>query len=381
MLSRTFHIENSVFTYIPNPTPDRWDKRSVSLVKILEAYQKLFGDELDGTKRNPILVKKINAHIKAILSHQEKTAGERLRLFKALHGAIDDCDEVLTAKSRVPRDDGDTPARPSIQARDISADRVPRESPETNKQGSRREKVQDVLRSHIQEVMGLLNPERDDRFSWDGQSLRTSRAPSPTGHQFQDITLSRDPRFEDMDAASPDDRQLTFMEVYFRVIRPKVVPHAKGSTTRRASIVGPPPGFTAPSSRNLRINAAPRGRPASVRSISIRERDPDGTLNPPTPTQSQPPNGTLPTTLPTTVEVHEMVEMENVPVEPPITGEDELRPLKEISLADQDASHDDIWCSLVFRMICWLMLHDFNKLDVQLSKSELLGSRMPVYIS
>lgn len=53
----------------------------------------------------------------------------------------------------------------------------------------------------------------------------------------------------------------------------------------------------------------------------------------------------------------------------------------ETSLADQEVSHDDIWCTLVFRMICWLMLHDFNKQDVQVSKNELIGSRMPVYIA
>lgn len=39
-----------------------------------------------------------------------------------------------------------------------------------------------------------------------------------------------------------------------------------------------------------------------------------------------------------------------------------------------------VWCTLVFRMLCWLLLHDFSKMDVQISKSELLGSRLPVYI-
>jgi hypothetical protein len=57
------------------------------------------------------------------------------------------------------------------------------------------------------------------------------------------------------------------------------------------------------------------------------------------------------------------------------------RPKLEGHLYEQEVSHDDAWCTLIFRMICWLMLHDFNKFDVQLSKSELLGSRMPVYIS
>ncbi len=39
------------------------------------------------------------------------------------------------------------------------------------------------------------------------------------------------------------------------------------------------------------------------------------------------------------------------------------------------------WCTLVFRMLCWLLLHDFNKTDVQISKSELVGNRLPVFIS
>ncbi|KAJ2895435.1 hypothetical protein MKZ38_006580 [Zalerion maritima] len=42
---------------------------------------------------------------------------------------------------------------------------------------------------------------------------------------------------------------------------------------------------------------------------------------------------------------------------------------------------NDIWCTLVFRMLCWLTLHDFHKKDVQLPKSELIGSRLPVYIA
>ncbi|KAF5027488.1 hypothetical protein F66182_413 [Fusarium sp. NRRL 66182] len=41
----------------------------------------------------------------------------------------------------------------------------------------------------------------------------------------------------------------------------------------------------------------------------------------------------------------------------------------------------DIWCTLVLRMICWLMLHDFHRHDVQITKGELFGSDLPVYIS
>lgn len=41
---------------------------------------------------------------------------------------------------------------------------------------------------------------------------------------------------------------------------------------------------------------------------------------------------------------------------------------------------EDIWCTLTFRMICWLMLHDFHKKDVQISKSDVYDSRLAVYI-
>lgn len=49
-----------------------------------------------------------------------------------------------------------------------------------------------------------------------------------------------------------------------------------------------------------------------------------------------------------------------------------------ISLEPQASA---IWCTLVLRMVCWLLLHDFDQQDVQIPKSELLGSRLPVYIA
>ena len=39
-----------------------------------------------------------------------------------------------------------------------------------------------------------------------------------------------------------------------------------------------------------------------------------------------------------------------------------------------------IWISLIFRMLCWLLLHDFDKADVKIVPSDLKGSRMPIYI-
>jgi hypothetical protein len=39
-----------------------------------------------------------------------------------------------------------------------------------------------------------------------------------------------------------------------------------------------------------------------------------------------------------------------------------------------------IWLALMFRMLCWLMLHDFDSTHINLVDSDLKGSRMPIYI-
>jgi len=40
-----------------------------------------------------------------------------------------------------------------------------------------------------------------------------------------------------------------------------------------------------------------------------------------------------------------------------------------------------IWRAMMFRMICWFLLHDFDENDVNIVPSNLKGSRMPVFIS
>ncbi|KAH8805699.1 hypothetical protein F5884DRAFT_456083 [Xylogone sp. PMI_703] len=41
---------------------------------------------------------------------------------------------------------------------------------------------------------------------------------------------------------------------------------------------------------------------------------------------------------------------------------------------------DLIWVTLVFRMLLWLLLHEFDKADVLIVPADLKGSRMPIYI-
>ncbi len=40
-----------------------------------------------------------------------------------------------------------------------------------------------------------------------------------------------------------------------------------------------------------------------------------------------------------------------------------------------------VWVVLLLRMLCWMNLHTFHPDDVQLPKSDLADSRLPVYIS
>ncbi|KAK7422502.1 hypothetical protein QQZ08_009492 [Neonectria magnoliae] len=360
MLSRTFHMENSIFTYIPNPTPDRWDKRSLSLVKMMEAYSELVQVNLPGVARNASVLAKINYHLAEILTHHRiKDFVEQLQFLKALHAALDDCDEILTAKTRGSKSvPVAPPGRPQSDWRstaDVEAERV----------GFRRQMVLDVLRSHLQEVLHLLN-DRDDRNT-DNASLHAEWTSSSPASRFPaGPPQPPPPLFEDMHAASPDERQHKFMDVYFEVVRKKVVPHATSSTDRRTSIVGAPAGYGFRRAGTARTQASSTRGGAPVANAHGAPLPSGG-----------PENGSITVQTDQSVQNGSLDDYADSDVDP----KDQVELREEVSLSNQEVTHDDVWCTLVFRMICWLMLHDFNKLDVQVNKSELLGSRMPVYIA
>lgn len=55
--------------------------------------------------------------------------------------------------------------------------------------------------------------------------------------------------------------------------------------------------------------------------------------------------------------------------------------LKDSKLPSDAATRNAIWSGLVFRMICWLLLHNFHQNDVQLLDYERDRSNMWVYIA
>ena len=367
MLCKTLHIKDGYFTYIPNPTPDRWDIRSVSLIGMLESFQSLLLQSRSDSERNKTIVNRLKRHIRNICDCKGEGNVQVLRRFRALHDALEDADEILTRRKKVPRNS--PPPTPITDQPGLSPK-------ETDDQKARRRKVQDVLRLHIQEVLMLLN-EPGEQYTATAklavpQWERTrSRSHSPALHRARDRSKFR-PSINDVDTAGPDDRQLELMRLYFKSIRRTVVEKASRADDRRASLTSP----TEHSRRaSLMIASGPERRASGASSNSAHSAQSptaaptgDGRLSPllvPPRANGTVPRGDADTKLDNASDVN--------------TDDEDVA--AKMSLVDEPAYYDDIWCTLVFRMICWLMLHDFNKLDVQVPKSELLGSRMPVYVA
>ncbi|KAH8713000.1 hypothetical protein HC256_006175 [Beauveria bassiana] len=376
MLSQNFHINNSSFTYIPNPTPYSLDKRSFSLRKLLEAFNVHFDADVS-TTRNHIIVETIRHHVEEVLEHYwEKDGAQRLICLRVLHMAIDAADEILTAKSKDSMEPyGETPNASHFAVPQLV---YSNDQGETSRQVMRREAVQHVLRSHFQEVLRLLN-EQDERA--EAQSLPLHPAnQSPTSplqsrpRERVGLRTAPPPTFSKVDDASPDERQQLLMDVYFEVVRPRVVEKATVSTSRRASLTRTRPR-SLPSMRGAR--SISRGHSLAPRPSSSRAGSSTGGFAADNAPTAAAPDGESDADVAVASDVgDEEAEDGNGVAASAAKGEKSWVPL-----AAQMASHDDIWCTLVFRMICWLMLHDFDKLDVQLPKSELLGSRVPVYIT
>jgi hypothetical protein len=202
---------------------------------------------------------------------------------------------------------------------------------------SDRDLVRMVIREHFQEVMKMINDKggtegdsdiKSTRGGGDKQATLGGGVKQPTEH------------FDELTAASPELRQEAFMELYFfKVLRQvqarAVMSYGRRQTTQYApSMHSPEPSDD--SEPEVQGPSPPRreqGAGQSVRQLEV------------------PSSGR----------------------EPQHDSEDETTRL--------ESSASAIWCTLVLRMLCWLLLHDFNKKDVQIPKSELLGSRLPVYIA
>jgi len=216
------------------------------------------------------------------------------------------------------------------------------------RQSARRTVVELVLREHIQEVLKMVNNE-------DGYKDADEAAGSDGGADEDRAQQRRRVRFNDLMNAAPEERQEKLMDIYFAVILPNVVRQVVQAIRRtRASTLQVPGHHQAHDSTSSMGSAVPTPTPSRS----------------PTPVEDGLPQVHVGGRLP---QVH-------------LTMDDEGPAPSRPALAKHNSSIDerqatDVWCTLVLRMLCWLLLHDFHRKDVQKPKNELLGSRLPVYIA
>ncbi len=208
---------------------------------------------------------------------------------------------------------------------------------------SERDLVRMVIREHFQEVLKLINNKSSADGDGDGRSTHSD------GKQ-------RAEHFDELTAASPELRQEAFMDLYFFKVLSQVRHRAVMSYRRR---------------RTTHYAPSMHSREPSIDGVS------EGKSLSPSATPSRPVSPGLPPPQLKKRESHGSVPL--LHIQPPD------RVLRHDDGADATISLESqataIWCTLVLRMLCWLLLHDFNKKDVQIAKSELLGSRLPVYIA
>ncbi|CAN8098309.1 unnamed protein product [Discula destructiva] len=294
MVGQSVYLPNTYYRFIPNPTAFSWNRKNFSLRKlILEFSHNMQHDTtLSGSYH---IVDQLREWAENIGRHLDGWADKNdfsMALLTCLHQTIEKCDGYLTSTESMKR------------------------------------MVLLVVRLHVQEVMKLLN----------------ETTHSHQGNGSDDSTLSssdRAPTFEDLNSATPEERQAKLMQIYFQTVRPAVI-------------------------RNCPTALRKRKTNPYVPSVASRS-DFDMSSDIETPAASPPPRSETPQLLVVSSgdeEKHSAgAKIRRMPTE------------KEEELAE------DVWCTLVLRMLCWLLLHDFHKKDVQISKSELYQSRLPVYIA
>ncbi|PSR99158.1 hypothetical protein BD289DRAFT_361476 [Coniella lustricola] len=331
MVAKTVYIPDTYFRFLPNPTTFSWNRKNFSLRKLLLQYHEALRTSADIEKTEQIcelvtLGKGLRTHLDRWENEDEFTMG----LLSCLHRSIQACDRYLA-----PTND--------------------------KKQKSYMFKnVKLVIREHVQKVMRILNI---------GSATGTSTGSN--GHDVDhgdDRTLGSKDRPQDkesaaldeLNSAAPEARNAKLIEIYFRTVLPAVLKNCYESRTDESYI---------PSMQSRDNLSMALGRADDEADVASNRSE--------TPVLDEMCDGL-------TTPYHDG-EMDG--------GENEKKSRGGGVAGQQDEDKDfsnrhtrenefaDIWCTLLFRMLCWLLLHDFHKKDVQLSKSELYGSRLPVYIS
>lgn len=347
MLSRTLYITNTSFRMVPNPTVYTWDTKFFNLSKLLAEFTRLLNDNdmvmpwaqgvtIDALEHmNPLL--RQAEDVCTALRRQQRDRGEQdftLELCRALSSAIAFCDVYLAQFTKL---------------------------------------VKVVLREHIQEILRIVNNE--DETETPSANPESPGGAGGAGGQYQ----YRQSRVDQLSEAAPEQRHQVFMDIYFADVLPRVIRQAERNLERRDTTLHlrnhstplmPSSPVTLPSSPS-----------PPTRSLTPEPKGEGLLSSPPLSSESSPSSSSPPAT-----------EQQPRPLERHLSNEDAFREqrwgrdrnndrLRRLGPNLTNVRVTEIWCTLVFRMLCWLLLHDFHKNDRQVSsKSEVWGSRLPVYI-
>lgn len=329
MVARTFHLKERPFTYLPNPVMFPFDKRTLSFRSLLEKFNDNLAEEIQDS--NYTVDERID-RISSLSADLVKMIGEydqdpklpaQIRTYYAtildkLHDTLDAVDAILLNINKTL--------------------------------------VLDVLRRHIQEVLLAINTSAKDAEP-EVPNLQTSPPHSTiSNHEVIWKPIS----FDDLSGAAPEKRVEDFMRKYVDEIRIRVVStedaHHDAQAVEASKKIH--------EDQNHESQPAQQGRPQEHQEEPAQQGRPQGHQEEPAHIATHR-KKTISFKLPARAGTGTS-SATSASVRPPTAIE---------------IKRNLIWCALVFRMICWLMLHDFDGKDFQVQpKSDLLGSRLPVFI-
>lgn len=318
MLAKPMYIENTYYRYLPNPTTYSWNKKNFSLPKLILEFNRAVNDD-DIAPETDHLVQ-MQKWVYDVAKHlQNKKAWRDDSVFPmALLRALH---EAIAKCDKYLKDEG--------------ADLVSL-----------------VIREHVQEVMRLLN-------------TRAPSSPGGAGDSGDESTLSarESHTFDELNSAGPEEKQQKFMDIYFTTVAQAVTRNCHEVLRKKNS--------------TRYVHSPSQSR------VDLREATPDDAATTVRESVGSQLSGPGPNEKADAAEVQVQPRRSSTPqllVTPHHRDGEGMARLKRMSTTLHEQLTGNVWCTLVFRMLCWLLLHDFHKKDVQISKSELYGSRLPVYI-
>lgn len=321
MVAESFYIPNTYYRFLPNPTSFSWNRKNFSVRKLLREFVKAMQPDSEYITHTHHMVKLLD-WAEELDAHLKDWADEdtfSITLLQSLHECIHKCDAYLV------------PPEKTLHEQMVLMTKL-------------------VVREHVQEVMRLLNEINADDDSGDDSTL-ASREPPRQGYPHH----AKRAAFDELNSAAPEVRQGKLMEIYFTLVRRTVAENVPRTLQKRST------GAYVPSvaSRSNLLEQASAEQDGACGASVVESRA----------AGAGPRSGGTPRMLLTS------------PSDEEEDGAGGYVRGRKSDVDEEGQLAEEIWCTLLFRMLCWLLLHDFHKKDVQISKSELFGSRLPVYIA